>query len=367
MNLTEQTNMNGNLFETIITGNMVKLIHNVSKHMNEPFLNSAKLYNQGKTLFAVIADKTNAVYLNLGDTMVHGEDFEFLLPLSLFKRLGKRADATFRFGNSVNKGHIAMFAEGNWEHLLTHDVTDFPEIKDVVSEKYEVVTAGYTEALVSAVKFAGRERIVTAINGIHHNAGMIEATDGNRIYRHTDVFNADVFEMPFLVDASTALLLDTLTKGEAVATTVDYENCILKYEGNRHTLVAKFRQVAYPDFDSIIPKNGFTGNLTVNRRNLLDALNGVEGAVELRMSQAAQTLEIYYDKNGEVKRDIIDCVYISLKSSFNNQVVVDANHIVDMLKTSHLNDIEIQLSGNHGAMIVDVETSFFLIFPVMRG
>lgn len=241
----------------------------------------------------------------------------------------------------------AIIKRGKTTLKLNVGDDEFP-LKDI-SNPTSSGMVDFDDKFVKAQKFVGKDELRPMITGVNFNPKKIVSTDAHKMYftDHND-FIQEEFTLPkdaFFIRGG----FDYIKDAEYV-----------KFENKNETLVVRFIEGAYPNYDAVIPKDN-PNKFSIDKKELLSAID------TLSVAYNETTKLIIFSHNNIYAEDIdmgsscsVDVDMFDIKEGVI-RFGFNASHLKDIISTIDDNVITIEGSSPSRKFIINNE---YLLIPL---
>lgn len=255
---------------------------------------------------------------------------------------------------------------------------DFPKIPEIESEKsFTIKSEILLNAITNTVFATGNDELRLNLTGIYVELkeGSISfvATDANRLVKYSRNDVKPGVEQSFILPKKAALLLKSSLPDSDAPVTIDFNKSNAFFGFNNTTLVCRFIEDRYPDYNAVIPKEN-PNNLNIPRSEFYSAVRRVailanKSTHQMRLKIAGSELTISaedFDLSNEgVEKLACDYIGEDMEIGFNSKF------LMDMLNGMAAEQIRFELStpNRAGVIVPQVnepgEDLLMLVMPMM--
>jgi len=339
----------------------------------ETFLFDIK--NGELTISATDLETSMTTIINVDTT----EDVSVAVPSKLcMDILRSLPDQPVTFSIETDTNSIEIHSGNGRFKLAGQPGADFPKIPEVESESsFSIKSEVLLNAISKTVFATGNDELRLNLTGIYtelkNDTISFVATDANRLVRYSRTDIAPGVETSFILPKKAANLLKSSLTDDETEVKVDFNSSNAFFGFGENTLVCRFIDERYPDYNAVIPKEN-PNTLNINRSEFLNSVKRISIVAnktthQIRLKIAGSELTISaedYDMSNE-GLEKLSCDYTGedIEIGFNSKF------LMDMLNGMTTEAIKLELSTPNRAGVIlpqeneEGEDVLSLVMPMM--
>lgn len=287
-------------------------------------------------------------------------------------------DQPVTFSIETENNSIEIHSGNGRYKLAGQPGADFPKIPEVESESsFSIKSEILLNAIGKSVFATGNDELRLNLTGIYvelkNDSISFVATDANRLVRYARTDIAPGVETSFILPKKAANLLKSSLTDDDTMVKVDFNSSNAFFGFGENTLVCRFIDERYPDYNAVIPKEN-PNTLLINRLEFLNSVkrisivaNKTTHQIRLKIAGSELTLsaEDFDASNEGLEKLTCDYTGEDIEIGFNSKF------LMDMLIGMNTEMVKLELSTPNRAGVLlpqeneEGEDVLMLVMPMM--